>query len=75
MPVVPPLEKRGAPSAGTAACTPWPQTLRRVRAWLDPWLSLERWWRAWSNRPPPTELQELIDAVGAGRPLNLYVRR
>jgi hypothetical protein len=46
-----------------------------VRAWLDPWLSLGRWWRAWSNTPPPTELQELIDAVAAGRPLNLYVRR
>jgi hypothetical protein len=41
---------------------------------LDPWLSLRRWWRAWSSRPPPPELQELIDAVAAGRPLDLYLR-
>jgi len=62
------------PGAGPAACAPWPQTLRRVRAWLDPWLFLARCWRAWSSRPPPPELQALLDAVGAGRPLDLYVR-
>jgi hypothetical protein len=72
----PAREKRGTPAgAGADGCLCWPRTLRRVRAWLDPWLSLGRWWRAWSNTPPPTELQQLIDAVAAGRPLNLYVRR
>jgi hypothetical protein len=29
----------------------WPLTLRRVRAWLDPWTSLSRWWRALSTAP------------------------
>jgi len=69
------LEKSIPAGAGADGCLCWPKTLRRVRAWLDPWLSLGRWWRAWSNTPPPTELQALIDAVAAGRPLDLYVRR
>jgi hypothetical protein len=40
----------------------------------DPWLALRSWWRAWSSRPPPRELQELTDAVAAGQPLDLYLR-
>ncbi|MFJ2378900.1 transposase [Streptomyces sp. NPDC087769] len=50
----------------------WPKAIRAVRAWLDPWTSLQRCWRAWSNAPPPPELQALINAVGAGHPLDLY---
>jgi hypothetical protein len=52
----------------------WPQALRRVRAWLDPWSFLGRCWRAWSDRPPPPELQALLTWVADGRPLNLYLR-
>ncbi len=33
--------------------TAWPQAIRAVRAWLTPWTALQRWWRAWSNAPPP----------------------
>ena len=52
----------------------WPRTLRQVRGWLDPWTFLWRCWRAWSNAPPPPELRALLDAVGQGRPLDLYLR-
>jgi hypothetical protein len=51
----------------------WPVTLRRVRAWLTPWVVLGRWWRAWSTAPPPTQLRSLLDAAHAGRPLHLYL--
>ena len=46
----------------------------RVRAWLDPWTFLWRCWRAWSNAPPPPQLQALLTSVGQGRPLDLYPR-
>jgi SRSO17 transposase len=52
----------------------WPRTLRHVRGWLDPWTFLWRCWRAWSNAPPPPELLALLDSVGQGRPLDLYLR-
>ncbi|MFD8978589.1 transposase [Streptomyces sp. NPDC059564] len=50
----------------------WPKAIRDVRAWLDPWIALQRCWRAWTNAPPPPELQALIDAVGTGHALDLY---
>jgi SRSO17 transposase len=50
----------------------WPRAIRAVRAWLDPWTTLHRCWRAWTNEPPPPELQALINAVGAGHTLDLY---
>ena len=59
---------------GTPYPVSWPRTLRHVRAWLDPWTFLWRCWRAWSNAPPPPELRALLDAVGHGHPLNLYLR-
>ncbi|MFJ4597930.1 MULTISPECIES: hypothetical protein [unclassified Kitasatospora] len=52
------------------ACSP--KAIRAVRAWLDPWITLQRCWRARTNAPPPPELQALIDAVATGRPLDLY---
>ncbi|MFE4254047.1 hypothetical protein ACFRU3_31955 [Streptomyces sp. NPDC056910] len=69
-------QRRGiAPSHQThqthQAC--WPQALRDVRGWLTPWATLQRYWRAWTAKPPLTELQALINAVGTGRPLNLYI--
>jgi hypothetical protein len=45
-----------------------------VRGWLDPWTFLWLGWLAWSNVPPPPELRALLDAVGQGRPLDLYLR-
>ncbi len=64
-----------APEAGPRPqLVSWPVTLRRVQGWLAPWVLLWRWWRAWSTRPPPPELRALLDAVGGGRPLYLYLR-
>jgi len=34
---------------------------------------LQRWWTAWSNAPPPPQLQALISSVGAGCGLHLYI--
>ena len=42
----------------------WPVALRRVRAWLEPWVMLARFWRGWSAQPPPPPLQRLLDWVG-----------
>lgn len=52
----------------------WPRVLRQVRIWLDPWICLWRWWHAWSDQPPPAELQALLDWLGNGHPLHYYVR-
>ncbi len=59
---------------GRSGPVSWPVTVRRVRSWLAPWHRLGRCWRAWSSRPPPAELQALLDALGAGRPLYLFLR-
>src|SRR6266700_579463 len=50
----------------------WPQALREVRAWLEPWVMLQRYWRAWSAQPPPLPLQQFLDALCLGMPLFLY---
>ena len=47
----------------------WPVAVREVQRWLDPWVMLWRFWRAWSNAPPPPALQALLYAVGNGQPL------
>jgi hypothetical protein len=44
-----------------------------VRAWLTPWIALQRWWAAWSNAPPPRQLQALLNSVAAGHGLHLYI--
>jgi hypothetical protein len=74
----PPRRARGGRRPASNAHAPggvvaWPVTLRRVRSWLIPWVVLERWWRAWSPAPPPAQLRLLLDTVGAGRPLHLYL--
>ena len=74
--MLPPLQRWGGGKMATVRPrrpVSWPMTLRRVRGWLDPWTFLWRCWRAWSNAPPPPELQALLDAVSQGRPLNLYL--
>jgi hypothetical protein len=44
-----------------------------VRAWLAPWIALQRWWTAWSNAPPPRQLQALMTSLEAGSGLHLYI--
>ena len=66
------------PTAGRRHRARGPGALARDGApgpgWLAPWHFLRRCWHAWSSRPPPPELQALLDAVGAGRPLYLFLR-
>ena len=52
----------------------WPEALRTVRGWLEPWVMLWRYWKAFSGMPPPKELQKLLDWLFWGRGLYLYVR-
>ena len=49
-----------------------PEALRAVWSWLEPYVALWRYWRAWSGRPPPTELAPLLDRLRRGRGLYLY---
>jgi hypothetical protein len=72
-PDFPPAPSRAGATEG-GGFVPWPVTIRQVRGWLAPWHFLRRCWQAWSSRPPPAELQALLDAVGAGRPLYLFLR-
>ena len=50
----------------------WPKALRAVRAWLEPWVLLQRFWWAWSSQPLPPPLQQLLDYLARGSPLYLY---
>jgi hypothetical protein len=52
----------------------WPVALRRVRAWLEPYVMLMRYWRAFSDLPPPEELKALLEWVFSGKGLYLYAR-
>jgi hypothetical protein len=51
----------------------WPEALRKVRTWLEPYVMLMRYWKAYSNRPPPKELRRLLEWVFVGKGLYLYV--
>ena len=69
-----PAAERGGPGpAGPSPPPSWPRAIRAVRAWLSPWIALQRWWAAWSKAPPPPQLQALISSVAAGRGLHLYI--
>ncbi len=66
-----------AESAGRGERRPrvsWPETLRAVRGWLEPYIMLWRYWRAFSGMPPPKELRALLERVFSGRGLYLYVQ-
>ena len=52
----------------------WPEALRAVRGWLEPWIMLWRYWRAFSGMPPPKELKALLERVFSGRGIYLYAR-
>jgi len=63
----------GERGSGPAGPRSWPRAIRAVRAWLAPWIALQRWWTAWSNAPPPPQLQALMTSLGAGHGLHLYI--
>jgi hypothetical protein len=65
--------ERGPPADPQAEQPSWPKALRAVRAWLTPWLMLQRWWQAWTSKPPPAELQQLLHALEQGHAINLYL--
>ena len=67
-----PAAERGGTRAAPLPAPSWPQALRAIRAWLHPSITLQRWWQAWSDRPPPPPLQALIDSVAAGHGLHLF---
>jgi hypothetical protein len=52
--------------------TPAPRNPGRPRL-ARPWVALRRWWTAWSNAPPPRQLQALMTSLEAGSGLHLYI--
>ena len=51
----------------------WPEALRAVRGWLEPYVMLWRYWRAYTDLPPPKALRVLLNWVFAGEGIYLYV--
>jgi hypothetical protein len=51
----------------------WPQALRKVRAWLQPYVMLLRYCRAYTDLPPPEQLEALLDRLFSAEGLHLYV--
>ncbi len=64
--------KKISKETGSRPPLSWPIALRAVRGWLEPWIMLRRFWRAWSEQPPPPLLQRLLDQLGRGQALFLY---
>jgi hypothetical protein len=52
----------------------WPEALRSARGWLEPWIMLWRYWRAFTDLPPPKGLRVLLERVFAGEGTYLYAR-
>jgi len=69
----PAAERGGTHAAAPPPAPSWPRALRAVRAWLSPWIALQRWWPAWSKAPPPRQLQALTASLQAGHGLHLYI--
>ena len=51
----------------------WPRALRKVRSWLQPYVMLLRYWGAYTDLPPPKELQQLLERLFGGEGVYLYV--
>jgi hypothetical protein len=49
------------------------EALRGVRGWLEPYVMLGRYWRAFTDLPPPKELKALLERMFSGEGLYLYV--
>lgn len=67
------VKKKGSSPPNHRPTISWPVALRQVRAWLQPWIMLSRFWRAWSPLPPPFLLQQLLDWLWEAKPINLYI--
>jgi len=52
----------------------WPQALRKIRSWMQPYVMLLRYWRAYTDLPPPEELRALLSRLFAAEGLQLYVQ-
>jgi hypothetical protein len=50
----------------------WPEILRAVRDWLEPYIMLMRYWRAFSEKPSPPRLKALPGRAFSGRGPYLY---
>jgi hypothetical protein len=50
----------------------WPEILRAVRGWLEPYIMLMRYWRAFSEKPLPPRLKALLERAFSGRGPYLY---
>ena len=58
-----------------AALLSWPMALRRVRSWLEePYVLVVRYWKAYSDLPPPKELRKLLERLFCGEGLYLYAQ-
>lgn len=51
----------------------WSVLLHQVRLWLGPFVWIWQAWRAYSTERPPRRLLQLLEQVGRGVPLRLYV--
>ena len=68
-----PKRTAGKPTSDRQLSIPrWPVALRRIRSWLTPATLVYRYWQAWTNAPPPPQLQALLDAATAGHPIPAY---
>lgn len=65
--------ERGAASRRTAVGAVLAACAARGPRLASPSTALQRWWTAWSNAPPPPQLQALINSVAAGSGLHLYI--
>jgi hypothetical protein len=63
----------GKRKAKTEPPLSWPQALRKIRSWLQPYAMLLRYWRAYTDLPPPEELRALLSRLFAAEGLHLYV--
>jgi hypothetical protein len=52
----------------------WPEALKKVRGWLEPYVMLLRYWKAFTDLPPPEELRRLLERLFCGEGLYLYAR-
>ncbi len=61
------------PEPAVAAPMSWSALLRRVRGWLEPFVWMWRYWRAFSRGAPPRQLRDLLEGCRRGGSLYLYV--
>jgi hypothetical protein len=64
--------ERKAPKTEPPPVT-WPRALRKVRSWLQPYVMLLRYWRAYTDLPLPEQLEALLDRLFSAEGLYLYV--